>query len=88
MTYPQYASTVEGFLESLVRHTDFLCVTPAARQYHKLYRDWKVAGARGVSIDEAACMSRVDLCCVWGNTLTPCLLFGRPTAPADCPGLE
>ena len=78
MAYPQYTSAVKGLLESLVRRADFLCVTPDASQYHKSYRDWKATGGRGVATDEAACMSRADLCCIWGNTLTPCLLFGQP----------
>ena len=64
MTYPQHASTVEGFLESLVRHADFLSVTPAASQYNKLYRDRKATDGRGAVTNEAACMSRADLCCV------------------------
>ncbi|KAJ4026770.1 hypothetical protein NW752_001724 [Fusarium irregulare] len=64
MTYPQHASTVEGFLESLARPADFLCVTPAASQYNKLYRDWKVTDGPGVAIDEAARISRADLCCL------------------------
>ncbi|CAG7563675.1 unnamed protein product [Fusarium equiseti] len=53
-------STVEGFLESLVRHADFLCVTPAASQYHKLYRDWKATDARGVAIDETASYGEIS----------------------------
>ncbi|RBR10166.1 uncharacterized protein FIESC28_09552 [Fusarium coffeatum] len=60
MAYPQYASAVEGFLESLVRHADFLCLTPAASQYHKLYRGWKVIDARGVFIDEAVSYGEVS----------------------------
>ncbi|RGP71948.1 DNA helicase [Fusarium sporotrichioides] len=74
----QYMGTIEGLLFALVNKADLLCVTPAASEYHKNYREWKVVTARAVAIDEAACMSRADLCCVWGNTLLPCFLFGDP----------
>ena len=78
MAYPLYTSAVKGLLESLVLHADFLCVTPDASQYRKLYRGWKATDGRGVATDQAACMSRADLCCIWGNTLTPRLLFRQP----------
>ncbi|KAF5231890.1 hypothetical protein FAUST_9026 [Fusarium austroamericanum] len=74
----QCMEAVEGFMSALVCNADFHCVTPAASQYHKSYREWKITAARAVAIDEAACMSRADLCCVWGNTLLSCFLFGDP----------
>ncbi|EKJ73155.1 hypothetical protein FPSE_06768 [Fusarium pseudograminearum CS3096] len=74
----QCMEAVEGLMSALVRNADFLCVTPAASQYHKSYREWKITAARAVAVDEAACMSRADLCCVWGNTLLPCFMFGDP----------
>lgn len=73
-----YLDILEGLMETIVLHADLLCITPAASEYHKIYRDWKVIYARAIAVDEAACMSRADLCCIWGNTLMPCFLFGDP----------
>ncbi|KAM0201621.1 hypothetical protein ACHAPI_001667 [Fusarium lateritium] len=73
-----FVEDVRSLVGPIVENAEILCVTPAASENCKPYLNWKVKHARGVAIDEAACMSRGDLCCVWGNTLMPCFLFGDP----------
>ncbi|KAM0229344.1 hypothetical protein ACHAP5_011678 [Fusarium lateritium] len=77
-TYDSFIEDVRSLVGPMVENADILCVTPASSENCKAYLNWKVKNARGIAIDEAACMSRGDLCCVWGNTLMPCFLFGDP----------
>ncbi|KAG8167592.1 hypothetical protein KVR01_003281 [Diaporthe batatas] len=65
-------------LNVLVSETDILCTTPAMTDNHDAYLGWKTSQARAVVVDEAACIHRADLYCVWGNTLLPCVLGGDP----------
>ncbi|KAF4996626.1 hypothetical protein FGRMN_4372 [Fusarium graminum] len=73
-----FISNIQSFMRSIIDNTDILCITPSASQNYKDYLVWKLKRARGIAVDEASCLSRGDLCCVWGNTLLPCLLFGDP----------
>lgn len=59
----------------LIQCADIVCSTPALSD-KKPFWNWKFSKARGIAVDEAANMSRPDLCSVWGNTLLPCLLGG------------
>ncbi|KAF4415888.1 DNA helicase [Fusarium acutatum] len=68
---------VSLYLEDIPNVADLLCATPAASQNDK--RIWRFKlWADGVAVDEAANMTRADLLCVWGNTMSPCFLFGDP----------
>lgn len=66
-----------ALLKAIVSAAEMLCTTPALTE-SKDYRIWKISRARGVVVDEAACIHRADLYCVWGNTLLPCMLGGDP----------
>lgn len=72
---PVPRAAIGGLLEAMLNNADFLCTTPAAST-NKLLEPWKNKKAKGVVVDEAAAMNRADLCCVWGNALMPCMLFG------------
>ncbi|RTE74323.1 hypothetical protein BHE90_011229 [Fusarium euwallaceae] len=61
-------------LEDAVSAADIVCTTPSLSAKEP-YSAWKHK-AQGIVVDEAACMSRPDLYCVWGNTLLPCLMAG------------
>ncbi|EEU46665.1 uncharacterized protein NECHADRAFT_79480 [Fusarium vanettenii 77-13-4] len=63
-----------SLLEEVVRVADIVCTTPSLSAKEP-YSAWK-REARGIAVDDAACMSRPDLYCVWGNTLLPCLMAG------------
>ncbi|KAL2693693.1 hypothetical protein Neosp_000254 [[Neocosmospora] mangrovei] len=63
-----------SLLEEVVRVADIVCTTPSLSAKEP-YSAWK-REAQGIAVDEAACMSRPDLYCVWGNTLLPCLMAG------------
>lgn len=71
-------TTLEKLLKALVSRVDILCTTPAMTENHEIYSKWKTSKARAVVVDEAACIHRADLYCVWGNTLLPCVLGGDP----------
>ncbi|KAM0351036.1 hypothetical protein ACHAPU_002817 [Fusarium lateritium] len=73
-----FLNSIEAFIGFIIDNADILCVTPAASVNHKSFLRWKLSRARGFALDEAGCLSRGDLCCVWGNTLLPCFLFGDP----------
>ncbi|KAI8677355.1 hypothetical protein NCS56_00625300 [Fusarium sp. Ph1] len=66
---------LDSLLEEIVRIADIVCTTPSLSA-KKPYSTWKRCEAQGIAVDEAACMSRPDLYCVWGNTLLPCLMAG------------
>lgn len=68
--------TIQHYLVCLLPYANMLCITPAATENVPAFKQWKTEIARGVAVDEAACMNRADLYCVWGNTLLPCFLFG------------
>ncbi|EHK15923.1 uncharacterized protein TRIVIDRAFT_1445, partial [Trichoderma virens Gv29-8] len=70
--------SIQYYMFRLLQYAHMLCTTPAATENVSEYRDWKNQTARGVAVDEAANMNRADLYCVWGNTLSPCFLFGDP----------
>lgn len=72
------SDALETLLKLLVSKTDILCTTPAMTENNAAYMSWKTSEARGVVVDEAACIHRADLYCVWGNTLLPCALGGDP----------
>ncbi|KAH6962910.1 hypothetical protein DER45DRAFT_609250 [Fusarium avenaceum] len=88
ITWEEYKATVKSYdlffedvrtlVGPIVENAEILCVTPADSENCKPFLNWKLKHARGVAIDEAACLSPGDLCCVWGNTLLPCFLFGDP----------
>lgn len=88
ITWEEYKATVKSYdlffedvrtlVGPIVENAEILCVTPADSENCKPFLNWKLKHARGVAIGEAACLSRGDLCCVWGNTLLPCFLFGDP----------
>ncbi|RMJ15390.1 hypothetical protein CDV36_004908 [Fusarium kuroshium] len=63
-----------SLLEDVVRIADIVCTTPSLSAKEP-YSAWKHK-AQGIMVDEAACMSRPDLYCVWDNTLLPCLMAG------------
>lgn len=76
--YELFVDDVRSLVAPIVENADILCVTPAASENYKPFLNWKIKQTRGIAIDEAACLSRGDLCCVWGNALLPCFLFGDP----------
>ncbi|KAF5723280.1 hypothetical protein FMUND_2025 [Fusarium mundagurra] len=83
MNSAQYAAT-PGALSNLDRvmcevmcQADFLCVHPSDAGIPAISH-WKRLLARGLAIDEAGSMSRVDFYGLWGNTLLPCFVFGDP----------
>ncbi|WZH45616.1 DNA helicase [Fusarium acuminatum] len=88
ITWEEYKATVKSYdlffedvrtlVGPIVENAEILCVTPADSENCKPFLNWKLNHARGVAIDGAARLSRGDLCCVWGNTLLPCFLFGDP----------
>jgi hypothetical protein len=57
----------------LLSWADVVCTTPSSSETFP-YRNWKLTQARAVAVDEAGNINRAGLCCVWGNTLLPCLL--------------
>ena len=61
-------------LEDIVYAADVLCTTPALSA-NSLYDKFNRFKARGVALDDANAMSRVDALLLWGNT-------GRPAAMA------
>jgi hypothetical protein len=65
---------LDSLLGDVVRIADIVCTTPSLSAKEP-YSAWK-SKAHGIAVDEAACMSRPDLYCVWGNTLLPCLIAG------------
>lgn len=69
---------IDKLLTVLVSKVDILCTTPAMTQNHEVYLNFKTSEARAVVVDEATCIHRADLYCVWGNTLLPCVLGGDP----------
>ncbi|KAF5678612.1 DNA helicase [Fusarium heterosporum] len=73
-----FFEAIDTFIGLIIDNADILCITPAESVNHKSFLRWKLSRARGFAIDEAGCLSRGDLCCVWGNTLLPCFLFGDP----------
>lgn len=64
-----------SLLEDVVRIADIVCTAPSLSTKEP-YSTWKRCEAQGIAVDEAGCMSRPDLYCVWGNTLLPCLMAG------------
>jgi hypothetical protein len=68
---------VDRWIEGIPMDADILCATPEASENDKRVQRFKLH-AGGVAIDEVANMTRADLMCVWGNTLTPCFVFGDP----------
>ncbi|KAG5657908.1 hypothetical protein KAF25_007941 [Fusarium avenaceum] len=76
--YALFVEDIQSLLAPIVENAEFLCITPAASENCKPFFNWKIKNACGIAIDEAACLSRGDLGCVWGNTLLPCFLFGDP----------
>ncbi|POS72433.1 hypothetical protein DHEL01_v209177 [Diaporthe helianthi] len=72
------SNALEKLLNVLVSKADVLCTTPGMTENHEACRKWKMTVARAVVVDEAACIHRADLYCVWGNTLLPCVLGGDP----------
>lgn len=68
---------VEEYIHDIFNKADILCATPAASVNSKTVLWFKIF-SDGVAVDEAANMTRADLLCVWGNTLSPCFLFGDP----------
>lgn len=69
---------------------DIFCTTPAASENVSAFRHWRDNVARGVVLDEAACMSRNDALQVWGNTMTPLIMGGdhKQLRPAVMTGRE
>ncbi|RGP79023.1 DNA helicase [Fusarium longipes] len=65
------------YLENIPSKADILCATPAISVNDEAVRKFKLYAA-GFTVDEAANMTRPDLYCVWGNTLSPCFIFGDP----------
>ncbi|KAF5004159.1 hypothetical protein FDECE_9373, partial [Fusarium decemcellulare] len=63
-----------ALLEEVINAADIVCTTPALSTKAP-YARWKYT-AKGIAVDEAGCISRPDLYCVWGNTLLPCLMAG------------
>ncbi|KAJ4199794.1 hypothetical protein NW759_016004 [Fusarium solani] len=66
---------LESLLEDVICDADIVCTTPSLSDKVP-YSAWKHCRAQGIAVDEAACISRPDLYCVWGNTLLPCLMAG------------
>ena len=71
-------------LIAIINSADIVLTTPATSESDNVYAAAKNK-AKGIVIDEAGCLSRADLCSVWGNTLRPLVLAGdalqlRPTA--------
>ncbi|KAL5602435.1 hypothetical protein FOBRF1_009968 [Fusarium oxysporum] len=75
--YGEGLEVVAGYLKDIPGIADILCATPAASESHKPVWRFK-SYADGIAVDEAANMTRADLLCVWGNTMSPCFLFGDP----------
>ena len=69
---------IVALLDAVVIKADMLCTTPAMTANYPVYLGWKTEKARGIVVDEAACINRADLFCVWGNTLLPCFIAGDP----------
>lgn len=67
--------TLGHVFAKLLSWADVVCTPPSSSEKFP-YRNWKITQARAVAVDEAGNVSRADLCCVWGNTLLPCLLGG------------
>jgi len=100
ITYADFVSTtgplsvpkslILSIFESILDRADFFCTTPAMTANEQKFMTWKNAVARGVAVDEAACMHRADLYCVWGNTLMPLMMGGDPKqlAPTIMTGNE
>ncbi|KAM0436628.1 hypothetical protein ACHAPT_002336 [Fusarium lateritium] len=61
--------------QEVIHAADIVCTTPSLSSKQP-YSTWKNCLARGVAVDEAGCINRPDLYCIWGNTLLPCLMAG------------
>lgn len=61
-------------LERIIHNANVVLTTPAAA-CGPVYSDFKLL-AKGIVVDEAGCMSRADLCSVWGNTMLPLFAAG------------
>ncbi|KAM0496632.1 hypothetical protein ACHAP8_007209 [Fusarium lateritium] len=75
--YDVAMATVGDYLNDIPGRADILCATPAGSENDKRALRFKLH-AKGFAVDEAANMTRPDLYCVWGNTLSPLFVFGDP----------
>ena len=67
---------LEEIFAKILAIADILCTTPAASENVKEFRRWRDEKARGVVLDEAACMHRHDALQVWGNTMMTLIIGG------------
>jgi hypothetical protein len=81
MTWTEYCqdtmvdkSFIVKQMQRIVDNADIVLTTPAGSQHDWYKSVW--AKAKVVAIDEAGCMSKADLCSIWGNTLRPIILGG------------
>ncbi|KAK3487623.1 uncharacterized protein B0T23DRAFT_363679 [Neurospora hispaniola] len=65
---------LEKWLQRIINNADVVMTTPATAQGTWFKQFWEVA--KIIAIDEAGCMSKADLCSIWGNTLRPIILAG------------
>ncbi|KAM6516597.1 hypothetical protein FALCPG4_014778 [Fusarium falciforme] len=66
---------IESLFNRILEVADIVYATPA-QSCRKFYGEWKNTKAKGFAIDEAANMTRPDLCSLWGNSMMPCILAG------------
>lgn len=88
MSFAEYSSGdmvpksfIIDLMQELVDGADTVMTTPAGAQKKWYKKAWESAAA--IFVDEAACMTKADLCSIWGNTLRPlgCAGDGKQLPP-------